>query len=401
MSTVKNSEVIDHILQTFIVKIARRSSDTFAVETLDRVLKELEPKYDFLQYVKVENTAYAEGMNAVQIMPEIDAVDSGVFYQGVNELIQRTVQRLEHLADFYFIREFQEAIEHIDDLVLKEKDINLGSMQFDYLVTRKQALNIENAEMVEQVIRTLINILSRKSSEQQAVKTVVTTLNNLKEQYACVNYILVSDEPNPEGFYMIETLKNINTVWPGKVAQALQKLIEEIGKSVAWEGEESFIEVLQKELGEEQLKKLKTMGVIFQQIKRILVQQAHEELMKKTLETLVSIVGERTSPGFAVVTLDTVLKNLAGKYTFLTYIKIDKDRYSEGIDAVSVVSDINMVESYKLGQAIREIMKMMHQNLGDKAYDFIGEFKKKLGDEYLYEIENIGINLHFLELEFR
>ena len=81
-------------------------------------------------------------------------------------------------------------------------------------------------------------------------------------------------------------------------------------------------------------------------------------------------------------------------------IKIDKSQYTEGADAISIMPEVNSVESYKLGKAIREIIKMTHKHLGDKSYNFIEEFKNKLGDKYLSEIEKIGVNLHFLELKF-
>ena len=62
------------------------------------------------------------------------------------------------------------------------------------------------------------------------------------------------------------------------------------------------------------------------------------------------------------------------------------------------MTEINSVESYKLGTAFREIIKVIHDILGDET--FIPEFKKKMGDKNLLEIEKMGVNLHFLELRF-
>ena len=44
------------------------------------------------------------------------------------------------------------------------------------------------------------------------------------------------------------------------------------------------------------------------------------------------------------------------------------------------------------------MIKVIHDIFGDKT--FIPDFKKRLGEEYLQEIEKMGVNLHFLELRF-
>ncbi|GAH44067.1 unnamed protein product, partial [marine sediment metagenome] len=79
MSNLTNSEVVKHTLQALISKIGRRTSEGFAVITIDKILKELESKYDFLKYIEVQNTIYSEGMGAVNILPDIDSVESSVF----------------------------------------------------------------------------------------------------------------------------------------------------------------------------------------------------------------------------------------------------------------------------------------------------------------------------------
>ena len=64
MSQLKNSEIIKHVLQTLINKIGRRTSESFALVIIDTVIKELESKYDFLKYAKIENMLYSERINA-------------------------------------------------------------------------------------------------------------------------------------------------------------------------------------------------------------------------------------------------------------------------------------------------------------------------------------------------
>ena len=85
----------------------------------------------------------------------------------------------------------------------------------------------------------------------------------------------------------------------------------------------------------------------------------------------------------------------------LKYIKIDNSQYTQGINAIRIIPEANNVKRYELVRAIRDIIRITEMFLDDnKKTSFIENFKIKLGREYIYEIENLGVNLHFLELKF-
>jgi len=94
------------------------------------------------------------------------------------------------------------------------------------------------------------------------------------------------------------------------------------------------------------------------------------------------------------------IKKLEGTYDALKHIKIDKSRCTEGVNAISIMPEVNNVEPYELAKALRDVIKMTGTHLGGKTTSFIEDFKKQFGEEYIQEIEKIGVNLHFLELKF-
>ena len=65
-----------------------------------------------------------------------------------------------------------------------------------------------------------------------------------------------------------------------------------------------------------------------------------------------------------------------------------------------IMQEINSVKSDILGKAIQDIAKMILANLEGKNKEFLEKFKNKLGDKYLTEIENMGVNLYLLQLNF-
>ena len=81
-------------------------------------------------------------------------------------------------------------------------------------------------------------------------------------------------------------------------------------------------------------------------------------------------------------------------------IVIDKPEFSKSEYAIFISSEINNIESYILGKALRDIIKSIGEELGVKNHDYIKDFKKYVGNDHFNEIEKIGINLHFLELKF-
>jgi len=399
MSNLKNSHVIRHVLQTLVSKIGRRTSEGFATVILDTVLNELRSRYDFLRYVEVKNTFYSEGIDAVSVSSEIDLVDTAMFYNAVGDIIEMTAKYVKEKADFFFIKEVQEALNDIYDLNLKEQNIDLNLMQFQFIVDRKQEVKMKNSEMVEIVISALNNIINQKFPGAQKTKTIINSIRKLGKKYDFLKHVEISDEPTSGGFYLIQALSGINNAHPIDVVEAIQKIICDIGESLDWKDGESFIETLKREIGEKHLA-LEGMGVNLEHIKFALMRQGHELLVKKTLEALIDTVSKNTSEGFAVVAIDTAIGKLEEKHNILRYIKIDKSRYAEGANAISIMPEINNVESHKLGKAIREVIRMVGKELGIKTSLYIEDFKKHIGTKYLHEIERIGVNLHFLELKF-
>lgn len=401
MSNLTNSEIIKRIMQTLVSKIGRRTSDSFAVVVLNRVINDLAPIYGFLRYIKINDRLYSEGIDAVSISPEVDSVESEDFFKGVNDLFKSTIRYLENNADFFFIKEIKEAIMDIDESILKEKGIDFDVMQMKYIVDKKQILNIDKSEVVEHVIVSLTGVLNRIYTETQVFKTINNSIMKLEKKYDFLKYIEITDKPDSEGFYNISALYNINNVHLAALGEAIQDILTEIGKQKEWETRESFIEGFKNELGEEYLSKIKEMGVSLSYIQNELLRLENEVVVKKALNVLIDLLSKKTSIGFAVASVDNIIKNLKETHDVLNYIKINASRYNDGNNAIDVISDINSFEPYKIAKAIRDIIKMIYVNLGEKDAEFIKNFKKQLGDEYLVEIEKIGLNLHFLEIKFK
>ena len=124
------------------------------------------------------------------------------------------------------------------------------------------------------------------------------------------------------------------------------------------------------------------------------------KVVKNLLNVLIDITGRKTDKGHAIYTLDSVMKKLETKYDFLKHVVIEDTRYVEGRNPIDVLSDINQVDSSKMGEAIHDIISTMDNSLGEDAgYFFIKEIRRNLDDEYKTYMDNMGVDLGLMQLE--
>jgi len=127
----------------------------------------------------------------------------------------------------------------------------------------------------------------------------------------------------------------------------------------------------------------------------------NSDVIKHVLSSLVNVTSSKTSEEHALFMVKTLLRNLELEYDFLRYINInDAEGVDNNLDVIVIVSDINYVESMRIGKAIQEIIDVLKKHLGKKAgYRFIQEFIDDLGEDYHSIIKNMGVDLRLVELQ--
>ena len=124
------------------------------------------------------------------------------------------------------------------------------------------------------------------------------------------------------------------------------------------------------------------------------------DVLKNVISTLINVSSRKTDLGFAISTMNSLIKQLENKYDFLKHVQIRDIRYSEENEAVSIVSDMNNVDPKDMGQAIHAIITTMNRSLGKNAgHFFMKEIQNNLGDDYNSTIKDLGVDLSLLQLE--
>ena len=127
----------------------------------------------------------------------------------------------------------------------------------------------------------------------------------------------------------------------------------------------------------------------------------NSDILKYVLARIIDISSRKTSYGNAISTINNSVKNLEEKFDFLKHVEIKNTQFSESDDTISILSDIDRIESNMMGRAIYEIIKTMNRTLGKSAgHFFMKELRSSLDDEYYSTISEMGIDLSLLQLEF-
>ncbi len=130
-------------------------------------------------------------------------------------------------------------------------------------------------------------------------------------------------------------------------------------------------------------------------------QLENSEVIRHVLDKLINISSRKTTSGHAISTLFKSIKELEKKYGFLKHIDIKDTEYMELEEPITVMSEINNVNSDDVGKALYDIIKSMNNNLGKNAgYFFIKELKNSIDDDYNTRIMNMGLDLSIMQLEF-
>lgn len=396
MPRFENEEILGCILKSTIDVISRRTSEAYANVVIGNAIRELSEKHSFFRYVEIKDTRHTELFEAVTIASDLNRVEPQKIGKATIEFLEKIIISMGKNAGYYFIKEIKEDLPNDYEKTIKELGIDLDILQLEFITEIKQSLKsqIRNSEILKHSIKTLFDILDREIGRDYAFSTISEVVERFRTKYSLLEYVTINDIRSIQNVDLVSVMPNIDELEPTNVGTAIQKIIQEINYLLGEQGGFTFIEKFRNNFNEDYISKLGEMGVNINvlQLSQVLVVQ-------HVLKALIDVLSELSAQSYAVLTIDNVTKKLGDKYEFLKYIKIDSMRYSEGIDAISVLPEIDIVRPSEAGRGIQKIVEETIMSLGEEAgQHFIEKFKKRLGKAYVLRIEEMGVNLHMINL---
>jgi len=128
MSHPKNSDVVKCTLQSLCAVAGRRSSEKFANNVINAIIKTLERKYIFLKYVKIEAKSSTD---SIVVSPQIDSFELSEVCKAVGAVIRVVQLDLKDTAGLFLIKEFEKyAGEEVISTIINN-GVDLDIMQLE------------------------------------------------------------------------------------------------------------------------------------------------------------------------------------------------------------------------------------------------------------------------------
>jgi hypothetical protein len=373
---LNNSEILGRILRSSIGVIGRRTSESYAIVAIGNIIKNLESKYDFLKYVKIKSTQFSEGFDVVELEEDINHADQEEIGKATTDIIRKITEVMGRQTGYFFIKEIKEDLPSDYELTIRELGVNLDFLQMEYITERKHTSKYEpkNSEILKHVFKTLFDILERETGRRTAVLTMRELTSRFSTEYTILRYVKINDVSSIQNIDIVTVDADVNSVDSGRVGGAVQKIIQEVNKSLGEKGGVGFIEKLKTSFNFDFIYKLDSMGVNLN-----VISLGHDLVIKNVLKTLVDVLSEASTQSYAILMINNVLKKTSESFDYLKNIKIDGMRYSEGIDAITIPESIGSVRTSDLGRGLQKVVENFVASLGDAAgQHFIEKFKKHL-----------------------
>ena len=126
----------------------------------------------------------------------------------------------------------------------------------------------------------------------------------------------------------------------------------------------------------------------------------NDELIQKVLSSIVSLSRRKTTESHAVYVMDSVLEKLKERHPLLEHVEVQDTTYLEEGKPVTIMTDVNTIPKQEVAQALQDVIMLTNTSLGrDAGYFFLKELSRLMGDNYISEMKDIGIDLNLMQLE--
>ena len=397
-----NAKIITEILTTLFVKISRRTNEKNAITILNRILNDSKNKYSYLTLIIINDATYKESRDYIKINNQklFNKLSSQNLNNCIKDIFELTIKNLKRDADYFFIREFKEAVNKIDDFHLDYNELDLNKLQFKYIINRKEDLKIKNSKIFKIIIEAFLNTINKLSNNLESYSLIKSIFNSSYNQFEFLKAIEFKNEKNMKSDYDISIDPSIDYIPSYQISQAIVYLIKQIGYKINTKNKSIYIDTLKKEINNEDFLLLKKIGVNLNLIDISIFKVGFDNVLNKILSTLYFSLSEEKPKENIKLKMNEVILSLKQNYEFLDNIKIKEISIENNDNIFEINPEINNVPAYKFAKALREIILKSSNYFSKDKSIFIDKFKQSIGDEYLYEIEKIGVNLHFLEMKF-
>ncbi len=392
-----SADVTRQVIETIIEIIGRKTSQEYAVVTIQNLLKKLRLIYPFLRDIEIKNSRSLELEGTVAVNESLNAVSPKDIGQALKELVSKIMITLGKTAGYFFIREIREKIGiEYDTFLLKAMNVDLTLMQSTLIVENKSinVLEIQKSDVIRRLLKVLLEVLEKQTSKSFAIACLQQKIDKLRQSYPFLDHILINDIRYTLGPEELVVHQEINTVETQDLGEVITLILQEIDNTLTDLGRNSIASDLKTRLTFEYLTKLKEMGVT-------ITSQGigYNAVFTHVIKILIDIIGKTSSENYAIIVINSFLRKIDTKYEFLKSINIVPATKQGELYHIIIGGNLDSISETDARRTIQLLLENIIESVGEKISDtFIQEFKISLDKKYLLKIEEMGVNFHMIEL---
>ena len=390
------AEVTRQFLETMIHIIGRKTSEEYAAVTIRSFLRRLQLTYPFIRDIEVKDARFIELEGCVKVAESLNNVNPKKLGNALKDLTKKIMESIGKNAGYFFIREIREKIgTDYNEALLTTMDVDLTLMQSIYIVEKKtiNLLVVEQSDVVRRLLKTLLDLVERQTSKTSAIEFIARRVDEIRQRYPFLDAVRITDIRYTMGVDEVAVEETINDVDPKELGKALQLILKEIDSASFSQGQLSVVADLSTHLTSEYLLKLEELGV------DITVHGlGYDIVLKQTISTIIAVLTKECSAIYAIYVVNTFLQK-TDRLPKTLHIDINTMDTPAGGYQIAISNSSDVISETDVRRVIQKLLEEIVSVLGEKAgNEFIQTFKNSLEKQYLSRLENLGVNLHMIEL---
>jgi hypothetical protein len=261
---IEKSDVMRRFILSLIEVLERQTSKTYAINFIKHHVESLRQRYQFLEGITINDIRYTLGSDEVLVDQKINEVDAHDLGNAIRSILYDTDKALTDHGRNSIVSDLKAHLTSEYLIKLEEMGVAVISQGFGY------------DAMFKQIIKALIDVIGKISTETYAIMIVNTSLQKMAATYPFLTSITVKEAANATELYHISIVDNIDSISETEARRAIQHLLESLLSSLGETVQEEFIQKFKDALEKKYLSAIEELGVNFHMI------ELHQEMGIKT-----------------------------------------------------------------------------------------------------------------------
>ena len=251
---IQNEDIVRRFVKSLIAVLEKQTSKSFTLSFVSQQMTVLQERYPFLKTIGINDIRYTLGSEEVMVQSEINDIPSQELGKAILSLLQNTDKTLLELGRNSIAGDLKShlTLEYLSKL--GEMGVTITPYSVGY------------SALFRQVIKTLIDVIEKTSSENYALIAVNSFLRKLDSKYQFLKQVSVEPPTNKDELYHIMIAESFDGISETDARRAIQQLLVLVSDTMGDKIDGEFIEQFKEALEKKYLSKLEELGVNFHMI---------------------------------------------------------------------------------------------------------------------------------------